>query len=98
MHELTVGDVLAEVLVVVEKVAVQSFNELTQGRAQGGFFGSTLAVGKTHVGGGIAHVQGPHVGHNIAPGGNFDFHAQVCQYAAHVRSEERRVGKECTAR
>ena len=56
MHELAVGDVLAEVLVVVEKVAVQALNEFTQGRAQRGFLGGTLAVGEAHMGGGIAHV------------------------------------------
>ena len=56
MHELAVGDVLAEVLVVVEEVAVQALNKLAQGRAQGRFFGRALAVGEAHMGSSIAHV------------------------------------------
>src|SRR5690606_29799791 len=84
MHERAVGDVLTEVLVVVEEVAVQAFDELAQGGTQGGFLGRAFAIGETHGGGGIANAQRPDMGHNVAPGGDFDFHAQVRQYAAHV--------------
>ena len=84
VHELAVGDVLAEVLVVVEEVAVQPLDKLTQGRTQGGFLGGTLAVGEAHVGRGVAYVQGPHVGHNVAPGGNLDLHAEIREDASHV--------------
>ena len=84
VDEIAVGDVFAEELVVVEEVAAQAFDEFTQCRAQCAFLGGTLAVGEAHRGGGISNVQRPHVGHDVAPGGDFDLHAQVRQYTAHV--------------
>jgi len=48
MDEVAVADVLAKILIVVEKVATQPFNKFTQRRAQRRFLGGTLAVGKAH--------------------------------------------------
>ena len=83
MDEFAVGDLFPEELVVVEEIAVQTLDELAQGRTQGTFLGGPLAVGEAHGGGRIADMQGPHMGDDIAPGGHLDLHAQVLQDPGH---------------
>ena len=84
MHERRVGQVLAPELVVVEEVAVQTLDELTQRRRQRALFGRAFAVGKAHRRMGVADMQRPHVGHDIAPRGNLDLHAQARENRRHV--------------
>ena len=84
MNKLAVSDVFAEKLIVVEKVAVQPLNELAQCRTQGAFFRRALTIGETHGRGCIAHVQRPHMRHNVAPRRDFNLHAQIRQDGGHV--------------
>ena len=83
MHEGAVGNLLAEVLVVVEEVAAQPLDELAQRRAQRALLGGALAVGEAHRRGGVANVQRPDVRHDVAPGGDLDLHAQVLEDPGH---------------
>ena len=48
MHELGVGDLFTEILVVVEEVAAQALDEFAQRRAQRALLGRALAVGEAH--------------------------------------------------
>ena len=57
MHERRVGDVFAPELVVVEVIAIRSFDEFTQRRRQRAFLGCALAIGKTHRRVRIADMQ-----------------------------------------
>ena len=84
MHERRVGELLTPVLVVVEEVEIQALDELAQRRRQGTFLGGALAVGEAHRRVRIAQVQRPDIGHDIAPRGDFDLHAQVGQHARQV--------------
>ena len=84
VDEVAVGDLLAEELVVVEEVAVEPLDKLAQRRAQRRFLGGALAVGKAHGRGRIADMQGPHMGDDIAPGGDLDLHPQFFEDGAHV--------------
>ncbi|CUR45036.1 hypothetical protein BN2364_0595 [Alloalcanivorax xenomutans] len=83
MHEGAVGDLLTEELIIVEKVAVQPLDEFPQGRAQGALLGGALAVGEAHRRGRVTDVQRPHMGHDIAPRGDLDLHAQRLEDAGH---------------
>ncbi|MNO99151.1 hypothetical protein D3C76_909160 [compost metagenome] len=84
MHKRRVGDVFSPELIVIEKVAVQPLDELAQSRRQRAFLGGALAVGETHRRVRIADMQRPHIGHDIAPRGDFDLHAQAGENARHV--------------
>ena len=84
MHKRRVGDVFSPELIVIEKVAVQPLDELAQGRRQRAFLGGALAIGETHRRVRIADMQRPHIGHDIAPRGDFDLHAQAGENARHV--------------
>src|SRR6185369_16138467 len=81
MHERRVGDVFAPKLIVVEMIAPQSFDKLTQRRRQRAFLGGALAIGKAHWGVSVADMQRPYIGNNIAPRSDFDLHAQIRQNA-----------------
>ncbi len=84
VHERRVGQVLAPELIVVEEVAVQPLDELAQRRGQRGLLGRALAVGEAHRRLGVAHMQRPHVGHDVAPRGDLDLHPQPGEDARHV--------------
>ncbi len=84
VHERRVGQVLTPVLVVIEEVAVQALDEFAQRRGQRGFLGRALAVRKAHWRLGVAHMQRPHVGHDVAPRSDLDLHPQPGQDARHV--------------
>ncbi|MNP51655.1 hypothetical protein D3C76_1459960 [compost metagenome] len=84
MHKRRIGDVFSPELIVVEKVTVQPLDKLAQRRCQRAFLGGALAIGETHRRVRIADMQRPHVGHDIAPRGDFNLHAQAGQDARHV--------------
>jgi hypothetical protein len=84
MHEGGVGDVLAPEHARVEVVVVQALDVFAQGRGQRAFLGGALAVGEAHRRMRVADVQRPHVGHEVAPGGDLDLDAQVRQDRRHV--------------
>ncbi|MCY1425669.1 hypothetical protein D9M71_414620 [compost metagenome] len=84
MHKRRVGDVLAPELIVVEEVAVEPLDKLAQCRCQRAFLGRAFAIGKTHRRVRIANMQRPHIGNDVAPGSDFNLHAQVGQDARHV--------------
>ena len=84
MDEVGIGDLLAPELVVVEEVAVQPLDELAQRRGQRALLGGALAVGEAQRRLGVANVQRPDVGHDVAPGGDLDLHAQAGEDGRHV--------------
>ncbi|MCY1172505.1 hypothetical protein D9M73_126400 [compost metagenome] len=84
MHKRRIGDVLPPELIVIEEVAVEPLDKLAQRRCQRAFLGRAFAIGKTHRRVRIADVQRPHIGDDVAPGGDFNLHAQVGQDARHV--------------
>ncbi len=84
VHEFAVRDLFTQELIVVEEVAAQTLDELAQRRTERALFGRAFAVGKAHGRSRIADMQRPHVGHDIAPGGNLNLHAEVGQNTAHV--------------
>ena len=84
MHERRVGQFLAPELIVVEEVAVEPLDKLAQRRRQGAFLGRAFAVGKAHRRVRITDMQGPDVGHDIAPRGDLDLHAQAGQDPGHI--------------
>ena len=77
MDERRIGDLFSPVLVVVEEVAVQPLDEFAQRRGQRAFLARALAVGEAHRRLRIADVQRPDVGHDVAPGGDLDLHAEA---------------------
>jgi hypothetical protein len=60
-------------------VVAEALDVLAQRRGQRAFLGRALAVGEAHRRMRVADMQRPHVGHDIAPRGDFDLDAQVGQ-------------------
>jgi hypothetical protein len=84
MHERRIGDVFAPELVVVEMIAIEALDIFAQRRGQCAFLGRALAIGKAHRRMRIADMQRPHIGHQIAPRGDFDLDAQARQHPRHI--------------
>ena len=75
MHKLGIGQFFAPISARIKVIVVQTLNVFTQGRSQRTFFGGAFAIGKAHGRMRIANVQGPHIGNDVAPRGNFNLDA-----------------------